>query len=258
MKRDLANCLSIGDNTPVVLNGVSDSEIRITSIELVKVINYFRSEEGNMVEKEHKHLMRDIRTEIDVLKTAGISQSNFGLTEYTDAQSKQRPCYSMNKAGALQLLNKESAVVRYKTTQYIESLENKQQVPMSFEDMMIKQLEEQKKIKQQLNQINANALTAVSTANEVRHILDNQMTINTTQQAQIRDAVSKRVTARLEACEQFDCTFDKAEHKSKFYSNLWNDLKRRFGVARYGYILHVNFDEAINFAKNWIEPADIR
>ena len=118
----MAEALKQGDNTPVVLIG-SNGEVEITSVELTQLINQFRLEEGNTSEKEHKHLMRDFRNEIETLEQVGISQSNFGLATYNDSQGKERPCYKLNKAGALQMLNKESAVVRYKTVCYIEKLE---------------------------------------------------------------------------------------------------------------------------------------
>ena len=122
MNKQISSALAQGDHTPVVLQG-KDSEVRITSVELVEMINTFRKEEGNKTEKRHSDLMTSIATEIRALDEAGINQRNFSLVDYTDKKGETRPCYSMNKAGALQMLNKESAVVRYKTVQYIEMLE---------------------------------------------------------------------------------------------------------------------------------------
>lgn len=123
MRKEMVNEVMKADNTQVVLFGEEREEFTITSIELKDLINQFRLEEGNTTEKDHKHLMRDIRNEISSLNAAGICESNFGLTSYIDSQGKERPCYSMNKAGALQMLSKESATVRYKTVCYIEKLE---------------------------------------------------------------------------------------------------------------------------------------
>lgn len=122
MNTPMRNVLKQCDNTPVVLQG-ANNEVRITSVELVELINTFRKEEGNQTEKRHSDLMTSIATEIKALDEAGIPQRNFSLGLYKDKQNQERPCYLMNKAGALQMLNKESAVVRYKTTQYIEKLE---------------------------------------------------------------------------------------------------------------------------------------
>lgn len=123
MNKQMSNALAQGDMTPVVLVGADSNELRITSVELVEMINTFRREEGNETEKRHSDLMASISTEIKALTEAEINQRNFSLVKYTDKKGETRPCYSLNKAGALQMLNKESAVVRYKTVQYIEKLE---------------------------------------------------------------------------------------------------------------------------------------
>lgn len=103
---------------------VFDNQLTITSKQLCDIINMFREEEGNSTPKEHKNLMRDIRAELEVLANAGIDNGcNFELVEYTDSKGEKRPCYNITKAGAMSLLNKESAVVRYKTQLYIDTLE---------------------------------------------------------------------------------------------------------------------------------------
>ncbi|QEH69947.1 phage antirepressor KilAC domain-containing protein [Cellulosilyticum sp. WCF-2] len=123
MNYQMSSALAQGDQTEVVLVGSDSNDVRITSVKLVEMINRFRAEEGNTSEKEHSDLMKSIRKEIETLNQAGIAQGNFSPGSYSDKQNQERPCYSMNKAGVLQMLNKESAVVRYKTVQYIEKLE---------------------------------------------------------------------------------------------------------------------------------------
>ena len=103
---------------------ILDNQVTMTSKELCNLINMFREEEGNSTPKEHKNLMRDIRAELEVLANAGIEgQRNFEPSSYINSQGKEQPCYNITKAGAMSLLNKESAVVRYKTQQYIDVLE---------------------------------------------------------------------------------------------------------------------------------------
>ena len=97
--------------------------VRMTSKELCDLINVFRQEEGNNTVKEHKDLMKSIRTELDALASAGIEdEGNFSLVTYIDSKGEKRPCYSLTEEAVMQMLNKESAVVRYKTQQYIKSL----------------------------------------------------------------------------------------------------------------------------------------
>ena len=101
----------------------NNAEVRMTSKELCDLINAFRKEEGNETEKRHDHLLRDIDNEVKALQNVGISTfPNFGETTYVDGTRKYR-CYSLTKDAVMQMLNKESAVVRYKTQQYITALE---------------------------------------------------------------------------------------------------------------------------------------
>lgn len=103
----------------------NNEEIRITSKDLCDVINIFRKEEGNETVREHNDLMKSIRAELKALENAGIDgQGNFSQSSYINKQGKIQPCFLMTEEAVMQMLNKESAVVRYKTQQYIKSLKN--------------------------------------------------------------------------------------------------------------------------------------
>lgn len=101
---------------------MSNEVVRMTSKELCDLINVFRKEEGNETEKRHDHLLRDIDNEVRALENVGISTfPNFGESSYSEGTRKYR-CYSLTEEAVMQMLNKESAVVRYKTQQYIKAL----------------------------------------------------------------------------------------------------------------------------------------
>ena len=128
----------------------NDEIVTMTSLKVVDLINKFREEEGNKVIKEHKTFMRDIRNEIETLKKLNVRvENNFVPYSYVAENGKTNPCYKMNKSGIMQMLNKESALVRYKTQQYIETLENKLKEPskplspMELLKLQYKVLEEQ-------------------------------------------------------------------------------------------------------------------
>ena len=102
----------------------------ITSVDLCKLINILRKEEKGEEAKElrHDNLIASIKSEIEVLNNLGISLLNFKESTYVSPRGKNYPCYILNDKGMLQMLNKESTFVRYKTTELIEELkeENKQ------------------------------------------------------------------------------------------------------------------------------------
>ena len=106
-----------------------NKEIRITRVELVEVINEFRKLESDTTGKKytellHKDFMKKIRTELETLKTLGLGgERNISPSSYINSQNKEQPCYSLNRDGMLEMLNSESALVRYKTIEYINKLE---------------------------------------------------------------------------------------------------------------------------------------
>ena len=58
------------------------------------------------------------------MKSLGLDNGrNLSTAEYVDRKGEKRPCYSLNRDGMLQMLNSESALVRYKTIEYINQLE---------------------------------------------------------------------------------------------------------------------------------------
>ncbi|MDZ4910895.1 hypothetical protein GNF68_18255, partial [Clostridium perfringens] len=86
----------------------SNQQTTMTSLEVVELINRFRLEEGNETVKRHDVLLRDIRNELKILEQVGITNDhNFVEVNYIDAKGEERPCYQMNKAGIMQMLNKE-------------------------------------------------------------------------------------------------------------------------------------------------------
>lgn len=128
-----------------VMKMTNEEVVTMTSLEVIELINNFRKEEGNATLKRHDVLLRDIRNEIETLKTLGISNAhNFVEVTYKDLKGEERPCYKMNKAGIMQMLNKESALVRYKTQQYIEALENKlkNNLPTTYKEALLQLVEQ--------------------------------------------------------------------------------------------------------------------
>lgn len=158
------------------------NEITMTSVEVVELINKFRLEEGNTTLKKHDVLLRDIRNEINTLNEFGIiGHNNFVESYYINSQNKKQPCYQLTKSGIMQILNKESAVVRYKTQQYIEVLENKlsqPQLPTTYKEalqQLLLQVEENEKLQIEVTQkqtiidnvIDDDGLFAVGTVGKV-------------------------------------------------------------------------------------------
>lgn len=108
---------------------LENGELKIKSTELVDIINDFRKVESettnsNYVELQHKSFMTKIKNELKVLESLGIGgEQNILPSTYINSQNKVQPCFELNRDGMLQMLNSESALVRYKTIEYINKLE---------------------------------------------------------------------------------------------------------------------------------------
>jgi phage regulator Rha-like protein len=123
-------------------------ELTIKSTELVNIINQFRKVESEAsgkkyVELLHKSFITKIEKELETLKTLGLEGGqNILLSSYIDSQNKSQKCYELNGSGMRMMLNSESTIVRFKTEEYIENLENKlkQQIKLPSYSEALRQL----------------------------------------------------------------------------------------------------------------------
>jgi len=124
--------------------------------ELIRIENGEVKADSRMVaehfNKEHAHVMRDIRDEIEKLEQGGESgQSIFGESSYINQQNREMPCYIMTEEGLMQLAARYDAVARRKLIVKIKELKSTQQrqpqSPMEFIALMAQQaLEQERKL----------------------------------------------------------------------------------------------------------------
>lgn len=103
---------------------------------------------------QHAHIMRDIRS----LLEQGVSESNFGLSSYKQAQPKggykDVACYNLTKKGCLILASGYDAKLREKIINRWEELESEKrnggfQVPQSFAEALQLAADQAKRIEEQ-------------------------------------------------------------------------------------------------------------
>lgn len=142
-------------------------------------------EVSKLIEKDHKHLLRDIRNYAEVL-----GKSNFGLAEffiesfYNDEQGKPRPHYFLTKKGCDMVANKMTGKKgTIFTATYVSKFEEMkaqigEQKPLSQLEVLqgtINQLVEQDKRVRQLEEQNKQLEKLTST---LSHRMDNYDTTN--------------------------------------------------------------------------------
>lgn len=104
--------------------------------------------------KQHAHIMRDIRT----LLGQGVTESNFGLSEYKDKTGRSLPCFNLTKKGCLILASGYDAKLRERIIDRWEELETEKQtggfvIPQSFSEALMLAANQAKQI-EQLGQTN--------------------------------------------------------------------------------------------------------
>lgn len=86
-----------------------NEELRITSLELVDIINQFRKVESETIGKQykelkHKDFMKKIRKELEVLKTLGLEdKGNFSPGSYIDKRNFSPILYRRHRSPLIAL-----------------------------------------------------------------------------------------------------------------------------------------------------------
>lgn len=223
------------------LEGLNKNEIvTMTSVELVDLINKFRLEEGNETFKRHDVLLRDIDNEIESLKSLNIDVHNFVETLYVDSWKRNKRCYKMNKSGIMQMLNKESALVRYKTQQYIEGLENrlKQSVKLSPMELLKLQYEALEEQDQKIEEVK-----------EDLKDFKEDIPLFTIECEEISKAVQRVGTKLLGGYGSK--VYKNRSIRAKVYSDIYRQLKREFGVKSYKAIKRKYLSEALDIVEKY-------
>lgn len=124
------------------MNLLISNDITMTSLDIAEIVG-----------KEHKNVIRDIRNEIKSLGEE-IGELIFEPTSYTDKSNRKKPCYTFGKQGAMQLALKYDAKTRYRVIERIEQLENatKPKLPTTYKEALIQlveQVEENERLHEQ-------------------------------------------------------------------------------------------------------------
>lgn len=98
-----------------------NSNGKVTSLEMVKQINFFREQEGNRAELQHNDLLKVIRDEF----SDEIDEGKISPISYKDSMNREKPMFELTLQQGKQLLMRESKFVRRAMIKYIEELENR-------------------------------------------------------------------------------------------------------------------------------------
>ncbi|GKV54274.1 antirepressor [Sporosarcina sp. NCCP-2222] len=197
---------------------------------------------AEMVEQQHKELLRTIRNYIGILTGAGLRSLDFFIPHtYQDAKKEVRPCFLITRKGCDMVANKmtgEKGVLF--TAEYVTRFEE-----------MEKELHTPKRLTPK-EQLMASMQLTLETAQEVEEIkgkveelqdkLENQLTLDYGMQRRLQKAVATRVYAL--------CGDDQV--RPKLFRELYREIKDRFGVASYKDVRRQDLQAAIWYVEAWI------
>lgn len=205
----------------------------ISTLELVKQINFFRKQEGNRAELQHYDLLKIIRDEFE----EEIGLGKISVSSYRNSQNKEQPMYQLTHSQSKQVLMRESKYVRKAMICYIEELEKAINKPLSMQEIMILTLQEQQKQGERLNII--------------ENKVENEIRIDHGEQRKIQKAVGVRVYQRMDILQNY-------ENKKMMFQSLYRELKNRFGVASYRDIKRKDLQDVLLYISSWIEPIELK
>src|SRR5690554_2292278 len=112
-------------------------------------------EVAEMIDKDHAHLLRDIRNYLDILGESNFGSADFFIESYyNDKQGKPRPHFFLTRKGCDMVANKLTGVkgVLF-TAAYVTKFEEMEQQltkPKTIEDLIIMQAQSVKELKEKV------------------------------------------------------------------------------------------------------------
>lgn len=195
-------------------------------------------EVAEMVGKEHKELLRDIRRYCEQLGESKIALTDF-FTEstYKTEQNKTMPCYLVTKKGCEFIAHKLTGI---KGTEFTAKYINR------FHEM-------EDKIQYQFQNISTEMKAILMHDEKIMKMdervtdLENNTTIDYGQQQVLGDVVNRVVIEALggKGSPAY------REIGKKVFAECNRDLKHYFNVNARNNVPKKRFDEAVNYVKNW-------
>ncbi|MFS0878312.1 ORF6C domain-containing protein [Solibacillus isronensis] len=193
---------------------------------------------AEMVEREHRSVIRDIRNIIEHLGGEHkIVQTYFLGSDYLDSQGRKQPCYALTKKGCELYATRMTGEKGTKFAMtYIER----------FNEM-------EQQLKEPVNSLELALQAALVHEREIKSIksdvdyLKGNMRIDSLQQQEIQQAAKQSVIHALGGMESIAYR----EMNRKTFSAFWNEFKQYFKVPRYGDIPKIKHAEAIRFIQLW-------
>lgn len=213
------------------------------------------------VDIRHDNLLKKIKNYEETMLSSKIRAEDFFIeSSYKDSNNQERPCYLLTKDGCEMVANKMTGKKGILfTATYVKAFNDMQDQlkagQANFatkEDMFIYQLQEQKKIKQQLNEVNHKALSAKQDIEKLKKDFINYKENQHISGAE-RDEISSLVKAigTRELGGKGSKAYKDESLRRKVYSNIYRELYNQFNITSYKYIRAKYFTKAKEIVYNY-------
>ena len=220
------------------------------TIKNYKGINVTDSREvAKMVGKRHDHLIRDIQGYIKVLdQNPNLGTANFFIEDtYKNDNNQSYPCYLLTKQGCEMVANKMTGKkgVLFTAT-YVEAFNKMEEY--------IKKEQEPKKLSaiEQLQLQNQ----AILEVNEKVDKIQNDMPLFKAECDELQ-ALVKKIGVNLMGGKN-SVAYKNNSLRGKVYSDMQHQLRREFGVDKYSWIKHSQFEKAKKIIREYQLPTVLK
>lgn len=228
--------------------------------EIIKSNTITSMEVAEMVGKEHKKLLRDIRVYI-----AQLDESKIGLTDfftesqYIDKSNRQKPCYLVTKKGCEFIAHKLTGIKGTEfTAKYINRFHEMEDELVTRPRPMTA-LEQLQLQAQAILEVNDKVVAMKTELEDVKQELaefKQDLPLLAVDQSKITSAVKMRVVVILGGKHSNAC--NSYYIRSKVFQSLYKDLYSYFAIRSYKAIKRSELDEALEFINDYNPPKHIQ
>jgi Rha family phage regulatory protein len=208
-----------------------------------KTLTLDSREIAEMIGKEHKELLRDIRKYENYLNESKIALVDFfEKSSYIDAKGETRPCYQITKKGcefiAHKLTGQKGAIF---TAKYINRFHAMEQA-IQESKLLIAGASKELQAILMLDKKQQNFENRLVN-------LENNMTIDFGQQRNLQTIAQQKAIDQLGGKDT--AAYQNKSLRTKVFSAIWKDYKDYFQVASYRDTLKTQYERAIEFLNDW-------
>ncbi|KAA0944177.1 hypothetical protein FQ087_18815 [Sporosarcina sp. ANT_H38] len=197
---------------------------------------------AEMVDQQHKELLRTIRGYTGILTSAGLRSSDFFIPyTYQDAKKEIRPSFLLSRRGCDMVANKmigQKGVLF--TAAYVTRFE---EMEKALNAPKLLSPSEQLKASMRLSlETSGDVEVLKGDVAELKEKVENQITLDHGEQRRLQRGIASRV---------YEVEKD-VEIRKRLFSELHREIKDRFAVTSYKDVKRQDLQSAIRYVEAWI------